>query len=764
MKSLFFIFVFGLSGLVSAQSLPVTLWLDVQIQEPLASDSNAWTARALHRSLVPALDKSSYFKIHPSANGAPEYYDGVIRVVCGYEKNELRFQMTVRDTLHSLQKDFSYKTKPGQVRATHEKMMTDIFSSFNIADKKALETVKKDLQNIRSDEAYTMLQQAFAAWSDTRTADSWIQKALQKEPRASLLYERAGELAAARNEYDAAISYYQKTLELDSARFYIYRKIADVHYDHKNNLKSAKANYFEATHRDPTDAASWLQLGYCAYLEKDYTIARNYANKAVEVWQKKFGKTVYRETATAWNLIGNVAVAERDTAGAREYFEKATNTNPYDIMARKNLARLYEFDRRWDKAVSMYGQVLTLESQDITARLSLANLMYQKKRYVDAARYYVSAVMIKPESENQRENPIQILQWMSANRKDIKPLQTLMDSVDERILDDATDPKKQFELRITSGYVYLYYLQKPIEAIHEFKSAQSLNPRAYRLDYYLGEAYFQVGSYDLALPFLRRYAEHAEDSYTYAKVFLLLAKTLNKLKRYEEAQIEIIKSIRVYPNAESYYVQGIAFRGTQNNEEAVRAFERAVKVFPNYTQAHYELGRAHMALRKYDKALPELQKAVELDSSNYPYRQTLARWYSTLERWEEADASLAATERRMLSAGVKDPTVYEDWGEQYFQQKKYDVAAQKYTLAYGADTTTIQACFRLASIAASQHDGTSALRWLSRAFRNRFVDFNALLKDKNFNALRQTPEYVELVGAYERAYNEEVQKKINLTR
>jgi predicted Zn-dependent protease len=240
----------------------------------------------------------------------------------------------------------------------------------------------------------------------------------------------------------------------------------------------------------------------------------------------------------------------------------------------------------------------------------------------------------------------------------------------------------------------------------------------------------------------------------------MIGKILVKQKKFEDAQIEILKSLRMYPNAESYYYYGLALRGSKQNEEALAAFEKAVKTFPNYIEVYHEMSRTFEDLKKFDKALQAAQKSVSLDTSNFHSRRTLSHVYFVLERLEDAEKEIVEGIRMMKSAGQSDPALYGDFGDIMLKQNKTDLALSQYEIQWSVDSTSAQTPYRMASIYAARGDDKKASVWMLKALLNKFTDFVDLDKNKMFDPVRNKPVFKELIRQYEQAYREELLKRL----
>jgi tetratricopeptide (TPR) repeat protein len=559
-------------------------------------------------------------------------------------------------------------------------------------------------------------------------------------------------------KYDQAIENYMQALKFDPAGKGINRAIGEVYYNFKNDAASAK-NYFEReTEITPDDADSWLQLGYCYYAIKDFDLAANHAKKALAIW--KYPSTANPSASSALNLIGNVAMAAKDTAGAKQSFLKALKVNKKEIPARKNLARINEIEEHFNEAKNLYLEITALDNGDAQAHLSLANIYFYEGASKLAALEFVTALLLKPALENSNENPIQIFQFISKNKKEAKPVQAIVDSLNDKLLNGDVNPPDAIPSYAAIGYASLYYLNNPGEAVNQFQKVIKIKPDLDRVNFYLGEAFFQMNKLPQAYDYYLKYSEHVEDGYNYAKCFLMIGKILVKQKKFEDAQLQILKSLKIYPNAESYYYYGLALRGALQLDEAVSAFEKAIKTYPQYTEALVEMGRTYWLSKKYDKAFNSYQKALLLDSNNCPAHQLLAQWYLTLDRLDEAEQEIVKAVALTKRSGNAEAPLFGEYGEILLQQKKYDQAKLQFENEFQLDSTSSFACYKLASLYGVKQNAESCVFWLEKAFQRRFTDFSKLEKDKLFNSVRMLAPFKDLVSRYQSAFHEELMNRL----
>ncbi|HEY6409108.1 MAG TPA: tetratricopeptide repeat protein [Ktedonobacteraceae bacterium] len=89
---------------------------------------------------------------------------------------------------------------------------------------------------------------------------------------------------------------------------------------------------------------------------------------------------------------------------------------------------------------------------------------------------------------------------------------------------------------------------------------------------------------------------------------------LINLKRDEEAIVAYEQAIRLDPNfAFAYIGKGTALYDLKRDEEALASYEQAIRLDPNYADAYYNKGAAFYYLTRYEEAIAAYDQAIRLD-------------------------------------------------------------------------------------------------------------------------------------------------------
>ena len=103
--------------------------------------------------------------------------------------------------------------------------------------------------------------------------------------------------------------------------------------------------------------------------------------------------------------------------------------------------------------------------------------------------------------------------------------------------------------------------------------------------------------------------------------------------------------------AAQYNSAGVSRAAQGGWSQAIQDFRRALSLAPDFSEAHYNLGRAYEAVAEYDTARSEYQKAVELQRGLYLAYNSLARLYIVDKKDPASALRLIDEALRLVSSG-----------------------------------------------------------------------------------------------------------------
>ena len=95
------------------------------------------------------------------------------------------------------------------------------------------------------------------------------------------------------------------------------------------------------------------------------------------------------------------------------------------------------------------------------------------------------------------------------------------------------------------------------------------------------------------------------------------SKLLLRYSKFEEAEETLTKAIKYDKNNfEAYYYRGCAKVNERKYQEAIADFEKAVELKPDYADAYFNLGRTYYLLNDEDKACENYKLAAKYGRPN----------------------------------------------------------------------------------------------------------------------------------------------------
>jgi len=303
--------------------------------------------------------------------------------------------------------------------------------------------------------------------------------------------------------------------------------------------------------------------------------------------------------------------------------------------------------------------VPSLSAQQNRATLVEAVSLLEQAYHADALNYakgYDLALLYLQAGKTDKSRGL-ILQLL--NRDDKAELHNLLADVEEAEGHvDAAAKQYEFAARLDPSEKHLLDLGSDLNlhrgyepALKVFQFAVQLYPQSAKLRVGLGVAYYSLGQYDEAVEALCQ-AVDIDPKDTRALDFL--GKMIETSPRNaEEVTKRLAGFVAIYPDnaAASYYYALSLRKGTPSaavNENESRAAEfllRAIKLQPDFADAHYELGILYEEQGLRPAAMREYELAAQLRPAFAKAHYHLARLYQQSGR-----AALAKKEFQAFEA------------------------------------------------------------------------------------------------------------------
>ncbi len=205
----------------------------------------------------------------------------------------------------------------------------------------------------------------------------------------------------------------------------------------------------------------------------------------------------------------------------------------------------------------------------------------------------------------------------------------------------------------------------------------------------------------------REYERSIELNPRYATAHQWFGLYLAMMGRYEEGCGELKRAIRLDPHSIMNQTLGFVFFFTRRYDQAIEQFEKALELDPTLAGAHCMLGLTYLYKSMYERAVAAERKAIELSQG--------------------ASLFIACLGEAYASQGYRDEA-------QKILEQLQDLSKQRYATPYP-----------VARIYAVLGQKDEALRWLETAYRERAALMICLKIDHRFDELRSDPRFQDLL-------------------
>ena len=169
----------------------------------------------------------------------------------------------------------------------------------------------------------------------------------------------------------------------------------------------------------------------------------------------------------------------------------------------------------------------------------------------------------------------------------------------------------------------------------ELMRAIQQHPNVADLHYSLGTVFQRTGRFEMAINELDRAVSFDAEHFD---AFLLLGNIFGDDLRNHYMAIKMYEhAIRLRPNYPDVRNNlGNAYRFTGRLEDARTQFEKAIELNPNYARARFNLGKVYFQLQQYEQAADQYQGAIRVDANHPKAHKNLGMTLIALGRAEEA--------------------------------------------------------------------------------------------------------------------------------
>jgi len=514
-----------------------------------------------------------------------------------------------------------------------------------------------------------------------------------------------------------------------------------IEFVNAGNRQAAITLFKSALEKDPNYLDARLQLGLAyfhldkldfAEKELDKALRQDPANRDISLHLAQ----IYKKTNRLEKALSELSRLERDL--------------PNNVVVLVGLGECYALKEDQAASEQKFRQALTLEPNNLEARLGLIQVLYSTNREESGSSLLQETIADHPTKSAPYYLQYRLALQTADHDLAIASLRHIR-AIDAK---DLTAVYLLGLLLVDSGDV-----DSARQLASELKTANPESPAALRIE---GLADYLQGNHEKALLALQKSLTSMQDVGGYYFVGL----THYQLKQYEQALSNFQKTLDFAPNNEpARLMLAQTLFSQQRMDDSVRAAQAILDKNPHSAVAHNLLASIYLQQRKYDQAMVHLDKAIEIQP-NLPLahvkkglfnfatgkvrsgeldlqnavavapellntRLLLASHYLRVKNYPQALKTLQAG----INTSPDSAVLYNLMAAAYFAQKKNSEAIDCLNKAKSIKPEYLAPYYNLAGYYISRHDYHAAVREYQQALKSVPNNLSTLVRLANLYEL-----------------------------
>lgn len=396
---------------------------------------------------------------------------------------------------------------------------------------------------------------------------------------------------------------------------------ASLMSEYFKDFTTAKIHLKHAINIDPSRASAYINLGGVYLIERDYELAEDCIEKALEL-EPKNGMA----QNNLMSLLKNGLITNRNRAIS--IYKTILSEDPQNYVVMHNLAVLYSENNDYKSAISILEKELEVISDNESIHEDIANLKLRESDFSGARYHYEMVLKINPQNitalkmlallemevfkkMNKASEYIEHAYTLEPDNEDIASIRSAINKClcywkDE--INNADD----FDAHLNTAN-FLQTWNDIDGAIEHCEKALKINPNHVDVHLQLGSLLKQKKHYKEALEQINK-ALQINPNHSGAHNNLALLLKSDYFKDYDEAKKHFETSLVIEPNASTYCNLAVLLESEhfRNNIAARDCYEKALELEPenekiNYNFANFlcltDLNDKDLAIKYYEKAL-----------------------------------------------------------------------------------------------------------------------------------------------------------------
>lgn len=471
-------------------------------------------------------------------------------------------------------------------------------------------------------------------------------KMLAKENDNIEILSELGELYFLLNNYDRALHYTDKALEIDENHINSLKILRSI-YINKNDYEIASkiANKIYVLTEEQEDLQIFLNLLNLRKKYNEVTGFQDFINSydvALEISQAYYNLKKYDDAINILtkldegpdstihlNLLCKIYFEIKRIEEAKEVLNKLENkdTKDIDILNYLGLAKLDEL--KLEEAIEFFMQAVDASPQTAEYNYNLGQAYFLKGWIAEAKKYFVKAICLNGDNDTYKyslgyalyregdysnamthlnNNLVESMVLKMLIKYQMGDLATSKSELENLLQENPNNETIIFALAQIYSGLELYN-----KAIDMVQKATEINPKSFDYKAFLCDLLLKRGNLEEAKKYIDEFSEKYPNYY-FAKV--LLAEYLYQLKEFESLFDIAQELIELDLNHfEGYYYNALALLGKNDINFAIESLKKAITLDVNNASLYIKMAEIYQAIGQYENAFEYVKEASDIDKS-----------------------------------------------------------------------------------------------------------------------------------------------------
>ncbi|HOP51081.1 MAG TPA: tetratricopeptide repeat protein, partial [Ignavibacteriales bacterium] len=392
-------------------------------------------------------------------------------------------------------------------------------------------TFKKQEELLNADEYYE-IGFDFLQQNELQKAIYAFEKAVENDPKHIKAYQQLYQISLEAKQFDQAISYIQKILELKKEANY-YFDLGKLYFIIKNDNEAYK-NFYNAFHLDLKtrfEVDEYVNEAKDLIIKSILDLSKEYENnieikilcyeKIVSLFPQEY-KYIYE--------IGIIYFDNNKYDLALQYFNRLIRNTKEFIKAYFYLGTIYQKRTQFQAAIDNFQEYLKSNPNDSEVITNFSICLYETGQTEQAIQYFGKALELEPKNVLAYI----FLSKIYIDRKEYDKAEKILKIGLEKV-PDSLELKQQY------GFL-LYDLQRFGDSIECFTEIVKTQPKNIKAQVFLGKSYIKTADYDKAIS---RYHEIIKLDPKYFKAYSSLGLAHKKKNQFDNAIKYFLYALKV---------------------------------------------------------------------------------------------------------------------------------------------------------------------------------------------------------------------------